>query len=365
MAPKTIVTISGIRPDFIRMSEIFKLLDQSFNHILIHSGQHVDANLSDVFFQGMKIREPDYNLGIGGPGKYHYHQLAEISVKIIELFKEKNIKPDLVMFLGDSNSVLASVVLKKEGYRIGHIEAGMRSYDDRMLEEHNRKVCDHMSDFLFVYHENYKQNLLKENISSDKIFVVGNTIVEVAKNWMKEAGPRDSKHILVDIHRPENFKNKTRMERILEYLTLFQAETKLPLLWLNFPRTMSMLQEFGLELPSSFTLLPLQGYLEFLKLQRQSFCIISDSGTAQEEPAILGVPVLVPRDFTERWESVEAGNSKMVNLSKDPKNLVEEGIKFVKAFPSNPDISWMGDGKTAQHIVTALKQNLSVNSHIS
>lgn len=358
MAKPQIVTISGIRPDFIRMSEIFKLLDKNFNHILIHSGQHVDTNLSDVFFQGMKIRDPDYNLGIGGVGKYHYHQLAEISVKIIELFKEKKINPDLVMFLGDSNSVLASIVLKKEGYRIGHIEAGMRSYDDRMLEEQNRKVCDHMSDFLFVYHDHYKQNLLKENISSDKIFVVGNTIVEVAKNWMKEAGSRESKHILVDIHRPENFRDKSRMERIISYLSLLQKETNLPLLWLNFPRTMSLLEEFGIKLPNEFTLLPLQGYLEFLKLQRQSFCIVSDSGTAQEEPAVLSVPVLVPRDFTERWESVEAGNSKMVDLSKGTKALVDEGLGFVKAFPSNPDISWMGDGRTAEHIVTALQRNL-------
>lgn len=358
MARPTIVTISGIRPDFIRMSEIFKLLDRNFNHILVHSGQHVDTNLSDVFFKGMQIRDPDYNLGIGGVGKLHYHQLAEISVKIIELFQAKNIKPDLVMFLGDSNSVLASVVLKKEGYKIGHIEAGMRSYDDRMLEEQNRKVCDHMSDFLFVYHENYKQHLLKENIPSDRIYVVGNTIVEVAKNWMKEAGPREARHILVDIHRPENFKDKDRMRIIIDYLSALKKETNLPLLWLNFPRTMSLLDEFGLKLPEDFTLLPLQGYLEFLRYQRQSFCIVSDSGTAQEEPAVLGVPVLVPRDFTERWESVEAGNSKMVDLSQDIKTLVDEGIKFVKAFPKNPDISWMGDGKTAEHIVNALKVKL-------
>ena len=355
---RQVVTISGIRPDFIRMSEIFKLLDNHFDHILIHSGQHTDTNLSDVFFQGMKIRDPDFNLGIGGPGRLHYHQLAEISVKAIELIAEKKLKPDLIMFLGDSNSVLASVVLKKEGYRIGHIEAGMRSYDDRMLEEQNRKVCDHMSDFLFVYHESYKENLLRENIAEEKIYVVGNTIVEVAKIWMKEAGPRESKHILVDIHRPENFKDPERMKQILMYLEALQLSVKLPVLWLNFPRTMSFLQEFGLQLPKSFTLLPLQGYLEFLKLQRQSSFIVSDSGTAQEEPAVLGVPVLVPRDFTERWESVEAGNSLMVDLKQSTSDLVAAGLSFVNSFPEIPDISWMGDGKTAQHIVTALQQNL-------
>ncbi len=354
MVKKRIVTISGIRPDFIRMSEIFTLLDREFDHILIHSGQHVDKNLSDVFFKGLKIREPDYNLEIGGSGKEHYHQLAEISVKSVELLRE--LKPDLVMFLGDSNSVLASIPLKKEGYKIAHIEAGMRSYDDRMLEEQNRKVCDHMSDFLFVYHERYKEFALKEGISRDKIFVVGNTIVEVAKKWGATVGDRASKHILVDIHRPENFKDKTRMAKIIEFLEDLKAETEKKVLWLDFPRTRSFLEQFGLKLP--FEILPLQGYLEFLKFQKQSYCIVSDSGTAQEEPPILGVPVIVPRDFTERWESVEAGNSIMIDLKKGASDLVNEAVNFVRAFPNEPDIKWLGDGKTAEKIVQILKEKL-------
>jgi UDP-N-acetylglucosamine 2-epimerase (non-hydrolysing) len=154
---KTIITITGIRPDFIRMSEIFKKLDENFNHILIHSGQHYNTILSNVFFQELEIREPDYNLGIGGPNKEHFHQTAELSTKIIELIREKNLNPDLIIFLGDSNSVVSAVALKKEGYKIGHIEAGMRSGDKRMLEEINRMVCDICSDFLFVYHDNYKE----------------------------------------------------------------------------------------------------------------------------------------------------------------------------------------------------------------
>lgn len=354
MVKKRIVTISGIRPDFIRMSEIFTLLDRDFDHILVHSGQHVDKNLSDVFFKGLKIREPDYNLEIGGPGKEHYHQLAEIAVKSVELLRE--LKPDLVMFLGDSNSVLASIPLKKEGYKIAHIEAGMRSYDDRMLEEQNRKVCDHMSDFLFVYHERYKEHALKEGIPEEKIFVVGNTIVEVAKKWGATVGDRGSEHILVDIHRPENFKDKTRMAKIIDFLSQLEIKSGKRILWLNFPRTMSFLESFGLKLP--FQILPLQGYLEFLRYQKQSYCIVSDSGTAQEEPPILGVPVIVPRDFTERWESVEAGNSIMIDLKNGASELVDKALSFVKAFPDEPDIKWLGDGKTAEKIVQVLKEKL-------
>ena len=164
MSLKTVVTITGIRPDFIRMSEVFKKLDKRFNHILIHSGQHYDRMLSDIFFEDLDIRKPDYNLEIGSGEKKHYHQQAELGVKIIELFNIENIRPDIVLFLGDSNSVLASVPLRKEGYKIGHIEAGMRSYDERMLEEINRKVCDHVSNVLFVYHHNYKAKALREGI---------------------------------------------------------------------------------------------------------------------------------------------------------------------------------------------------------
>lgn len=358
MARKQVVSISGIRPDFIRMSEIFHKLDRDFEHVLIHSGQHVDSNLSDVFFKGLNIRQPDFNLGIGGPGRYHYHQLAEISVKVIELFERERLKPDVVMFLGDSNSVLASIVLKKEGYRIAHIEAGMRSYDSRMLEENNRVVCDHMSDFLFVYHEHYKTNLLKENIPSEKIYVVGNTIVEVARRWMSKVGPRQSEHILVDIHRPENFRNSERMRAIVAYIEQLARAVRKPVLWLNFPRTMSVMRENGVELPASFHVVPLMGYIEFLTAQRQSYCMVSDSGTAQEEPAILDVPVLVPRDFTERWESVRAGNSVMVDVARPGHELVRAAVDFVTNFKTPTDTVWMGSGDTAERIVSILGEKL-------
>jgi UDP-N-acetylglucosamine 2-epimerase (non-hydrolysing) len=213
---KTVITVTGIRPDFIRMSEIFKKLDENFNHILIHTGQHFDRLLSDVFFDELEIRKPDYNLEIGGMGKEHFHQSADLSVKLIELIRKKNLNPDIILFLGDSNSVTVSVPLKKEGYRIGHIEAGMRSYDKRMLEEINRVVCDHCSDYLFVYHENYKEKALREGIPEENIFVVGNTIVEVA-NKLGYNGPRKRNTVLLDIHRPENFKYENRLRNIKKY----------------------------------------------------------------------------------------------------------------------------------------------------
>jgi len=206
---KTFVTVTGIRPDFIRMSAIFKKLDQEFNHIMIHTGQHFDNLLSDVFFKNLNLRAPNYNLKVGGIGKEHFHQTAEASIKLVELLRTiPNV--DGVIFLGDSNSVVTSIALKKEGYKIIHIEAGMRSGDKRMLEEINRTVCDCVSDILFVYHENYKKHLLREGISDDKIHVVGNTIVEVINNM--ELPKNEPRQILIDIHRPENFKYRHRLK---------------------------------------------------------------------------------------------------------------------------------------------------------
>ena len=185
---KNILTISGIRPDFIRMSEVFRQLDKcpNINHKLIHTGQHFDKMLSDVFFDELDIRSPDFNLEIGGPSKEHFHQNAELTVKLIELIRKQNLDPDLILFLGDSNSVLVAPSLAKEGYKVGHIEACMRSYDRRMLEEINRTVCDHSSELLFTYHDDYTENLVREGIPRHKIYNVGNTIVEVANKFKED-----------------------------------------------------------------------------------------------------------------------------------------------------------------------------------
>lgn len=355
MNRKQIVTVTGIRPDFIRMSEIFRKLDESewCEHILIHTGQHYDKLLSGVFFEDLNIRKPDYNLSIGGPNKKHYHQQAELGVKIIELLQNENISPDIILFLGDSNSVLASVPLRKEGYKIGHIEAGMRSYDDRMLEELNRKVCDHMSNVLFVYHENYRQKALKEGISNDKIFVVGNTIVEPLNNIADLSYIGSKRHILLDIHRPENFKYKDRMKSILDFANYCIKNTGLPVKMLSFKRTLNSIQNFDLPI-GDIEIIDLMGYKDFVQFMQDSLFIVSDSGTAQEEPALLNVPVIVPRDYTERPESYLHNCSMKLDLVNcDFRNCVDWATQTFKG-----DITWLGPGDTSSEIVEILRNIL-------
>lgn len=354
---KTIVTVSGIRPDFIRMSEVFRRLDAApwCKHILIHTGQHYDEALSGVFFKDLDIRKPDYNLSIGSGGKRHHHQQALLGTSIIELFEKESIKPDIVLFLGDSNSVLASVPLRKEGYKIGHIEAGMRSYDERMLEEINRKVCDHVSNVLFVYHENYKQKALKEGIPKERIHVVGNTIVEPLKKIANLNYTGSPKHIILDIHRPENFLYKERLQKIIEYANLCSKKYNIPVNMLKFGRTVQAINQHKIPL-GEIELIPLMGYKDFIKAQQDSLFIISDSGTAQEEPALLKIPVIVPRDFTERPESVKNNCSFMLSLETQHNwDLSFEWLQTSREKISN---LWLGSGNTSEQILAHLKRIL-------
>jgi UDP-N-acetylglucosamine 2-epimerase len=335
------------------MSAIFKKLDNHFNHILVHTGQHYDELLSGVFFDDLEIRQPDYMLNAGGETNTHYHQLGYLSVAIIDLIEEHDLKPDMILFLGDSNSACAALPLKKEGYRIGHVEAGMRSGDKRMLEEMNRTVCDHCSDILFVYHEDYRTNLTRENITGN-VHIVGNTIVEVCTPLLP-VGDSLNILILVDIHRPENFKSQERMENILTYANKCANTYGLPVKMLKFPGTSKSVEEFQLDL-GLVEMIDLLSYKKYLLMLHHCKFLISDSGTGQEEPALMQTPVIVPRDYTERPQSMKANASFMLdvnNLSNEKESIV--WMEEIFCGKREIDASWLGDGDTADKIIHHLE----------
>jgi UDP-N-acetylglucosamine 2-epimerase (non-hydrolysing) len=353
------MTISGIRPDFIRMSEIFKKLDAQFNHILVHTGQHYDEMLSGVFFKELNIRKPDFVLNTGKQhGGTHYHQLGYLSVAIMELINAERLQPDIILFLGDSNTVCAALPLRKEGYVIGHIEAGMRSFDKRMLEEINRTVCDHCSHIHFVYNDEYKTFLERENIR-DHVHVVGNTIVEVCRPFVPKE-PKRNDLILIDIHRPENFKYEARLATILQYANRCAEKYGLPVKILQFGRTFQHLEGFGLSL-GRVEAVPLMAYAEYLRTVYHSRFIITDSGTGQEEPALLGTPAIVPRDCTERPQSVESHCSYMLDVNST--GGFDASWAWIAQLESKslvPDVAWLGDGTTSEAITQHLKHFLEV-----
>lgn len=354
-----IVTITGIRPDFIRMSKVFERLDKNFEHIMIHTGQHYDDELSKIFFEELNIRKPDYILDTGKSSKNQYEQLSYLSKEIIYLLKRERLNPDLILFLGDSNSAIVSAPLFKEGYRIAHIEGGMRSYDRRMPEEVNRVICDYVSDFVFVYTPLYKERLIKENKNPDSIFVVGNTIVEVVKEYAPK-GEKKKNYILADLHRNENLKNPQQFNHILNYLNILGSALSLPVKLVKFRRGMNLITEFNLlNGKPNIELIGPFGFLKYLDLQYNAFGIVSDSGTSQEECPLLKVPVAVPRNYTERPESVEFGNSIMLGETRPIEEMVAETIKFFNNYSINEEkIRWLGDGKTSEKIINIIKEVL-------
>ncbi|MFM8857499.1 MAG: non-hydrolyzing UDP-N-acetylglucosamine 2-epimerase [Actinomycetota bacterium] len=353
------VTITGIRPDFIRMSKVFEKLDESFRHIMIHTGQHYDDELSQIFFNELEIRKPDYVLETGKNSANHFEQLSYLSKEVIYLLRREAIEPDLVLFLGDSNSALVAVPMFKEGYRIGHIEGGMRSYDRRMPEEVNRVCCDYVSDLVFVYTDLYRERLIRENKDPDSIFVVGNTIVEVVADHMP-SGPKSRDYLVADIHRNENLKDPQQYNHMLEYLNAVGQELSMQVRLVRFPRAVRMTEEHGLlrdkprvELHGPY------GFLDYLELQYHAYGVISDSGTSQEECPLLSVPVAVPRNFTERPESVENGNSILVGETEPTAEMARKTLAFFNSYSVSPaDVQWLGDGKTSEHIVDILQRKL-------
>lgn len=356
---KKVVTITGIRPDFIRMSKVFEELDVAFDHVMIHTGQHYDDELSKIFFDELEIRQPDYILDVGKNSSTHYEQLSYLSTEIIRLLKKEKINPDIILFLGDSHSAAVSLPLFKEGYKIGHIEGGMRSYDRRMPEEVNRVVCDYCSDQIFVYTPLYKERLLKENKPAEQIHVVGNTIVEIVHKYMP-TGERSRDFILADIHRNENLSLAEQYNHILNYLDEVGRKLQLPVKLVKFNRAIKLIENNNLlEDKKQIEVVGPYGFLDYLKLQYNAFGVISDSGTSQEECPLLGVPVAVPRKFTERPESVENGNSVMVGETNPVGFMADKTINFFKNYEISAEkIKWLGDGTTSQKIIDILKKEL-------
>ena len=359
LPPMSIVTITGIRPDFIRMSAVFEQLDAEFEHVMIHTGQHYDDELSKIFFNELDIRRPDYTLETGTRSRTPYEQLSYLSTAVIELLRTEKIDPELILFLGDSHSALVSVPLFKEGYRIGHIEGGMRSYDRRMPEETNRVCCDYCSDLVFVYTPLYRERLLAENKSSDSIFVVGNTIVEVVAKYMP-TGPRARDYIVADIHRNENLRDAGQYGHMLDYLEGLGRALGMEVRLVRFNRAINLIEENDLMAGRDHVrLVGPYGFLDYLEFQYQARAIVSDSGTSQEECPLLGVPVAVPRDYTERPESVEFGNSILVGETRPVNQMIDASIRFFDDYTiSDERIAWLGNGNTSRAIVDVLKKEL-------
>lgn len=340
----TVITVIGCRPDIIRYVATLNKLDRLPNvkHLIVHTGQHYDDLLSNVFFEELGVRSPDVNLGCGIGSNNHYEQLSKLSVSFPNWLVENNISVNdtIIIFLGDTNSVLASVPIKKMGYKIGRIECFMRSYDDRMLEEINRKVADHVSDLYLCYTEENKLIANKEGVTKN-IHVVGNTVLEPF-NIIKDRviiGEKSCNMILIDIHRPENTKYPDRVRMIINLGNKLASEYGVPVKMLYFKSLDNVIKLNNINL-GVVEMTGLMGYIDYLKCIYNCVCLISDSGTAQEEACLLTTPCIVPRDYTERPQSYTYNCSMKYDKKTNYLDVINY-INGVNDFTIPVDISWL------------------------
>jgi UDP-N-acetylglucosamine 2-epimerase (non-hydrolysing) len=317
------MTVLGTRPEIIRLSRVIDLLDRYSEHTLVHTGQNFDDRLSGVFFRELNVREPDHFLGV--KAESFGGQVGQILTGIEPLFRKHC--PDRLLILGDTNSGLAAVIARRLGIPVYHMEAGNRCYDFRVPEEANRRIIDHMSSVLMPYTNRSRDNLIREGFSSDTIYVTGNPIKEVIEYYdalissskvLSQYGLSDGKYFLVTMHRAENVDVESRLRNLVEALVRIRREFGYPVLCSLHPRTQSKVTSFGITLDhAGVNFVEPLGFFDFVRLERSAFCLLSDSGTVQEEACIFGVPNVTIRDVTERPETVECGSNVLSGAEPD------------------------------------------------
>ncbi len=319
-----IMTIFGTRPEIIRLSLVMKVLDQHCEHISVHTGQNYDESLSDVFIQDLEVRTPDIHLGI--TSKTFGEQIGQIMTKCDEILADQ--KPDRVLILGDTNSALSAIVAARHGIPVFHMEAGNRCFDDRVPEEINRRIIDHSSTVLMPYTERSKENLVREGIERDRIFVTGNPIKEVLDSYadkiessdiMSSVAAKPFEYFLVTLHRAENVDIPERLTNIFKGLSEVASKFGKNVLVSVHPRTAEKLEQFGIKADSKkVRLLKAMRFFDFVKLEKNSLAVLTDSGTVQEECAIFGIPNITLRDVTERPETIECGSNILSGAEIEP-----------------------------------------------
>jgi len=315
------MTILGTRPEVIRLSRIIPKLDKLCEHVVVHTGQNYDTRLNDIFFSELGIRKPNYFLDV---------KTGDFGVQIGAMFQKLEVKlttekPNKVLILGDTNSGLCAIVCERLGIPVYHMEAGNRCFDKRVPEEINRKIIDSISSFNLPYTQLSKENLLKDGVHKSKIFVTGNPIYEVLEHYyegiekskvLKTLGLKSKQYFLSTFHRAENVDDHLTLKQIVGGLSLVANQYKLPVICSVHPRTMDKIQKWTVHAddPNVRFCEPF-GLFDFVKLEKNAKCIISDSGTVAEEACILGVPNIIIRNSTERPEVIECGSNILAGTS--------------------------------------------------
>ncbi|MGL4672443.1 non-hydrolyzing UDP-N-acetylglucosamine 2-epimerase [Cetobacterium sp.] len=317
-----VMTIVGTRPEIIRLSEIMKKADVYFDHILVHTGQNWDYTLNQVFFDDLGLREPNYYLN--AVGNHLGETIGNVIAKSYEIIQKE--KPDALLLLGDTNSALSSIAAKRLKVPIFHMEAGNRCFDQNVPEEINRKIVDHISDINLPYTENSRRYLLAEGFRRDHAFVTGSPMTEVIEKNILKINSSDiltklklseKKYILLSTHREENVDSEEAFDNLVESINAVAETYKMPIVFSTHPRTQKRIEERSIQFNPLVQILKPFGFFDYCNLQKNSFCVLSDSGTISEESTIMRFPAISIRTSTERPEVIDKGNIILGGIKKD------------------------------------------------
>nr|WP_059051152.1 UDP-N-acetylglucosamine 2-epimerase (non-hydrolyzing) [Myroides odoratimimus] len=317
-----VATILGTRPEIIRLAECIKKCDTYFEHILIHTGQNYDYELNEIFFEDLGLRKPDYFLNVAG--KHLGETIGNVISKSYEILLTE--KPDALLVLGDTNSVLSTIAAKRLKIPIFHMEAGNRCFDQNVPEEINRKISDHISDINLTYTENSRRYLLSEGFRKDHVFVTGSPLNEVLVKYKEKIDNSDvlerlalleDQYIVVSAHREENIDLNDNFEVLANAINTVAEKYNLPIIFSTHPRTKNRIEKNKIVFhPLVKNVSPL-GFFDYVKLQQKSFVVLSDSGTISEESAMMKFPAVSIRTSTERPEAIDAGTIVLGGIDKD------------------------------------------------
>lgn len=328
-----VMTVLGTRPEIIRLSRVIALLDQHVDHVLVHTGQNSDYELNEIFFRDLQVRQPDHFLSISRASVGRI--LGEVLIKSEQVLVAE--KPDAVLILGDTNSAFAAIIAKRMKIPVYHMEAGNRCFDLNVPEEMNRRIIDHTSDFNLVYTEHARRNLLAEGIHARRVYLTGSPMCEVLNHAqpgiqksqiLSELSLETNQFILVSMHRAENVDIRDHLKSLLDVMNRLCDHYQLPVIVSTHPRTRQRLDAIDYPVHENIRFLKPFGYFDYVRLQLDAMCTLSDSGTISEESSMLGFPAVTMRTAMERPEAMDSGH---IVLTGHDANTILQSIEYVVA----------------------------------